>query len=94
MQDDDKKSEEIIEELENIDDECAELDIDFVMIDDAATAKKYGVKSPPGLVFFRRGKHIKYEGDLSDEEAVLEWLTNKDNLENADIIEKVSNRSI
>lgn len=80
----------MIEELERIDDEVGDYDIQLVMVDDAATAKKYGVKSPPGLVLFRNGKHIKYEGDLTDEEAVLEWLTDKDNLEISDAIEKVS----
>lgn len=73
-----------------IDDDCADYDIHLVMIDDAAAAKKYGVKSIPGLVFFRNGKPIKYEGDLTEEEAVLEWLTNKDNLEISDRIEKVN----
>lgn len=80
----------MIEGLEMIDDDCADYDIHLVMIDDAAVAKKYGVKSIPGLVFFRNGKPIKYEGDLTEEEVVLEWLTNKDNLEISDRIEKVN----
>lgn len=35
---------------------------------DHLMAKRYGVKELPGLVLFRRGRHIKYEDDLEDEE--------------------------
>lgn len=80
-------------ELENIDDECADLGIDFVMIDDAATAKKYGIKSLPGLVFFRNEKPLKYEGDLADETSVLEWLINEKG-ETVDVIESVDRNTL
>lgn len=30
--------------------------------------KRFGVKELPGLILFRRGRHIKYEDDLEDEE--------------------------
>lgn len=30
-------------------------------------AKRFGIKELPGLVLFRRGRHIKYDDDLDDE---------------------------
>lgn len=89
---DDDESAEIAEHLEKIDDDCADYDVGLVKISDNLIAKKYGVKSPPGLVYFRRGKSIKYEGNLFDEDEVLEWLTRPDNMEMADAIEKVNRR--
>lgn len=64
----------------------------LVKIIDPLIAKKYRIRNPPGLVFFRRGRHIKYEGDLLDEEEVLEWLTKPENMEMSDAIEKVNKR--
>lgn len=88
----DDESEEIIEHLENIDDDCGDYEVHLVKIHDDLIAKKYGVREPPGLVFFRRGKSVKYEGDLFDEFEVLEWLTRPENMESADAIEKVNRR--
>ncbi|XP_054164277.1 uncharacterized protein LOC128961959 isoform X2 [Oppia nitens] len=89
---DDDESEEIIEHLEKIDDDCADYDVHLVKISDQLIAKKYGIRQPPGLVFFRRGKHIKFEGNLFDEEEILEWLTRPENMELSDAIEKVNKR--
>lgn len=89
---DDDESAEIAEHLEKIDDDCADYDVGLVKISDNLIAKKYGVKNPPGLVYFRRGKPLKYEGNLFDEDEVLEWLTRPDNMEMADAIEKVNRR--
>ena len=88
----DDESDEIIEHLEKIDDDCGDYDVHLVKINDNLIAKKYGIRSPPGLVFFRRAKHIKFEGDLFDEEEVLEWLTSPENMELSDAIEKVNKR--
>lgn len=66
--------------------------VGLVKCSDQLIAKKYGVRNPPGLVFFRRGKHIKFDGNLFDEEEVLEWLTSSENMEMADAIEKVNRR--
>ena len=88
----DDESEEIIEHLENIDDDCGDYEVHLVKICDGLIAKKYGIREPPGLVFFRRGKPVKYEGDLFDEFEVLEWLTRPENMESSDAIEKVNRR--
>lgn len=88
----DDESDEILEHLENIDDDCSDYDVELVKISDNLIAKKYGIRNPPGLVFFRRGKPLKYEGNLFDEEEVLEWLTRPENMESADAIERVNRR--
>ncbi|KAH7644929.1 thioredoxin-like protein 1 [Dermatophagoides farinae] len=89
---DDDESAEIAEHLEKIDDDCGDYDVALVKCNDQLIAKKYGIRNPPGLVFFRRGKHIRYEGNLFDEDEVLEWLTRPDNMEMSDAIEKVNRR--
>lgn len=89
---DDDESAEIAEHLEKIDDDCGDYDVGLVKINDPLIAKKYGIRNPPGLVYFRRGKHIRYESNLFDEDEVLEWLTRPDNMEMSDAIEKVNRR--
>lgn len=88
----DDESDEILEHLENIDDDCSDYDVELVKISDNLIAKKYGIRNPPGLVFFRRGKPLKYDGNLFEEEEVLEWLTRPENMESADAIERVNRR--
>ena len=39
---------------------------------------------------FRNGEYVAYEGDLSDEYGVLEWLTEKSTLFVSDKIEAVN----
>ncbi|XP_076048874.1 hulk isoform X3 [Oratosquilla oratoria] len=82
----------VLRVLEKIDDEAAEFGVQMVKMNDRLMAKKYGFRNPPGLVYFRKGKHIKYEGDLYDEEDVLDWLTAPENMEMTDAIEKVNRK--
>uniref|UniRef100_A0A182T7I0 Thioredoxin domain-containing protein n=1 Tax=Anopheles maculatus TaxID=74869 RepID=A0A182T7I0_9DIPT len=80
----DKKSEKVLNELENIDDECDQLGINFVKMDDIEEAKDYGVTKFPKLVYFEQGIPTVYEGSLEQEEDVLEWLerqTSSDEIE-------------
>ncbi|XP_050711799.1 uncharacterized protein LOC126995938 isoform X1 [Eriocheir sinensis] len=82
----------VLRTLEKIDDEAAEYGIQMVKMNDRLMAKKYGFRNPPGLVYFRKAKHIKYDGDLYDEEDVLDWLTAPENMELNDAIEKVNRK--
>lgn len=70
----DDDSQRVLEELENIDDECDSLGITFVKIDNTDEAKEYGIDSVPSLLYFEKGIPTVYEGRLEDEEAVLQWL--------------------
>lgn len=70
----DERSQQILEELENIDDECDTLGITFVKIDNADEAQEYGINDMPALLYFEKGIPTVYEGNLEDEDALLKWL--------------------
>lgn len=61
-------------ELENIDDECDTLGIVFVKIDNPDEAEEYGIEKIPSLLYFEKGIPTLYEGNLEDEDKLLEWL--------------------
>lgn len=69
-----KKSQKVLAELENIDDECDQNDIAFVKIDDDNEAHEWGIEELPTMVLFERGIPHIYEGDLMQEEELLGWL--------------------
>lgn len=70
----DDESQKVLEELENIDDECDTLGITFVKMDNMDEAKEYGIDDVPALIYFEKGIPTVYEDSLEDEEAVLKWL--------------------
>lgn len=72
---------------ENIDDDCEVYGINFVKIQDQNLAKRYGIKNYPALVYFRNGNPLIFDGDLRNEDYVLEWLIEDENRELADEIE-------
>ncbi|KAK7793468.1 hypothetical protein R5R35_013845 [Gryllus longicercus] len=86
--------EDILEDLENIDDELDVYGIHLVKIQDPQLAKRYSIKTFPAMVYFRNGNPLLYEGDLQNEESVLEWLIDDDNRELADEIEAVNDRML
>lgn len=59
---DQKRSQKVLVELENIDDECDQNDIAFVKIDNDAEAKEYGIDSLPTLIFFEKRIPYIYDG--------------------------------
>ncbi|XP_018017937.1 uncharacterized protein LOC108674456 isoform X2 [Hyalella azteca] len=90
--DENEECAKVLKTLEKIDDDASDFGVHLVKMNDRLMAKKYGFRNPPGLVYFRKGKHIKYEGDLYDEEDVLDWLTAPENMELNDAIEKVNRK--
>lgn len=66
----------------------------MVKIADPQLAKRYGITTFPALVYFRNGNPLLYEGELKNEETVLEWLTDDDNRELADEIEAVNKKML
>lgn len=58
----DKKSQKIIQELENIDDECEEKEIDFVKTSDEGVQKEYDLPTLPSLAFYRNKFRKLYTG--------------------------------
>jgi hypothetical protein len=57
-----RKSQHVLNELENIDDECDMLGIVFVKIDNRDEAKEYGIEKLPALMYFEKGIPTIYEG--------------------------------
>lgn len=62
----DKKSQKALNELENIDDECDALGIAFVKIDDEEEAQLYGIETIPSLLYFENGVPTLYSGNPID----------------------------
>lgn len=59
---DQKKSQKVLSELENIDDDCDQHNIAFVKISDLDEAKEYGIDTLPTLVLFERKIPHVYDG--------------------------------
>ncbi|XP_044009391.1 uncharacterized protein LOC122853163 isoform X2 [Aphidius gifuensis] len=89
---DDPESPRILRHIELIDDDASEYGIKIVRMDDYLMAKKYGFRTLPGITYFRKGKFINYDGDMDDEEEILDWLTNPDNMELTDHIERINRK--
>nr|XP_023026738.1 uncharacterized protein LOC111514722 [Leptinotarsa decemlineata] len=89
----DKRSQKILQELENIDDECEDKDIDFVKISDEGIQKEYDLPSLPAVVFYRNRFREIYTGDLMHEEAILDWIL-KLRESDPDIIENVDRKTL
>jgi len=85
-----KRSENVLIDLELIDDDAKKNNIEFVKINDKRFGKSFGIKKFPALTFFRGWEVMIYEGDLKDEEAVLDFLTDEDNMAIPDKIEEVN----
>lgn len=81
----------MLNELENIDDECDKLGIVFVKIDNPDEAKEYGIEKIPTLMYFEKGIPMIYEGNLEEEEKVLKWLEHQ---ESNDEIEDVTDEML
>lgn len=77
--------------IEHIDDECDDKGIVFVKTDDVEAAEKYGVRKLPVLLFFKYQVPTSYNGDLTDEDKVLEWLLDQ---QESDQIEQVNSRTL
>jgi hypothetical protein len=89
----DKKSQKILNELENIDDECEEKDIDFVKTSDDGIEKEYDLPALPALAFYRHKFRTIYTGDLMNEDEILKWVLNLIEA-TPDVIESVDRRTL
>lgn len=82
-----------MQELENIDDEADAANIAFVKISDEAMLREYDLDPLPTLVYFREKFPMIYPGDLSREEAVLDWVMKLKEADR-DTIEVVDHRTL
>lgn len=79
----------IMEELENIDDDCDRHGISFVKTQDFEVAKEYGVAEFPALVYFEKEIPNVFEGDLMEEEVVLQWLITQRTEDRIELITRI-----
>ena len=89
--DDVEKCESILEFLENIDDELDERGISFVQTDDEEFALlKHQIAQFPAIVLYRNGNPLKFEGNIEEEEEVLLWISDSNNLKISGAMEEVN----
>lgn len=62
--DDCEQCSSVLEELENIDDDCNRHQIKFVKTQDFKIAEYYGITDFPVIVYFEEGVPNVYEGNL------------------------------
>lgn len=55
-------------------------------------SKTINCNSKESLTESLTGKPINYDGDMDDEEEILDWLTNPDNMEMTDSIERANRK--
>jgi len=79
------KMDQILESVETIDDDCDTRGVHFVKISDPAAAYHYGISTLPTLVYFKNSVPNLFDGELLDDEGVLQWLMT--HLESAEIEE-------
>lgn len=79
----------ILEELENIDDDCDRHGITFVKTQDYSIAELYGISEYPVLVYFEANIPNVYEGSLNEEEEVLQWLIQQKTEDRIELITRV-----
>lgn len=89
----DKKAQKILNELENIDDDCEEKSIDFVKTSDDGIDKEYDLVELPALAFYRNKFRTIYKGDLMKEEEILDWVLDLYGSD-PDVIETVDRKTL
>ena len=65
---------DVLQALENIDDDAERQEISLVKTTDAEFAESVGISEFPALVFYQDGTPNVFDGDISAEEEVLDWL--------------------
>eukprot|EP00092_Neocalanus_flemingeri_P014640 GFUD01015796.1.p1 GENE.GFUD01015796.1~~GFUD01015796.1.p1 ORF type:complete len:410 (+),score=89.91 GFUD01015796.1:98-1327(+) len=90
-----KESSEVLNGLEKVDDYCDKLEISLVKINDLELVTEYNLGELPALVYYRHSIPILYEGDLTAEDDILEWLIqNRSSGDEDDVIEEVEFKSL
>jgi len=90
-----KQSTEVLNGLEKVDDYCDKLGVSLVKINDLELVTEYNLGELPALVYYRHTIPILYEGDLTAEDDILEWLIqNRSSGDEEDVIEEVEFKSL
>jgi len=90
-----KQSSDVLNNLEKVDDYCEKLEISLVKINDLELVTEYNLGELPALVYYRHSIPILYEGELTADDDILEWLIqNRNSGDEEDIIEEVEFKSL
>ena len=65
---------DVLQGLENIDDDAQRQNIALVKTTDAEFAESIGIDEFPALVFYKDAMPNVFDGDITAEEEVLDWL--------------------
>ena len=87
-----KTCDRVVSLLETKKPELEEFGVRVVRIADRKLAKQNGVLNFPGLSFFKAGtkEAVNFEGDLSDGDAIVDFLASEEALDMPDRIEEVN----
>jgi len=89
-----KTCDRILSVLETKTAELDEVGVTVVRINDKKSAKSFGILSSPGLTYFKGGKGDNFEGELTDGEALMEFLASPEAMELPDAIEEVNAKQL
>ena len=81
---------DILEGLEDIDDNVDDIGISMVTTKDVKFARRLGIPKLPCVGLFRNGDFQAFDGDLTSEVAILNWLSDIDTIEIPGVIESVN----
>ncbi len=71
------------------------MGITMVKLNDLEVVDEYRLTGMPALVYFRRAAPITFEGDLTRQADVLQWLVhNRNTAEEEDVIEEISEEAL
>ena len=76
-----KTCDRVVSVLERIGEEVVAQGVALVRVNDKKAAKQHGVRNFPTLSLFKSGEPLQFEGDLGDQDAVLDFLSQGDALD-------------
>ena len=81
---------DVLQGLENIDDDAERQDIHLVKTTDAEFAEKMGIEADeiPSIIYFHDQMPNLFDGDISAEEEVLDWLIEQNVESHIDLVTK------
>ena len=89
-QDDCETCLDVLQGLENIDDDAERQDVHLVKTTDTEFAEKMGIEADeiPAIIFFNEQMPNLFDGDISAEEEVLDWLIEQNVESHIDLVTK------
>jgi len=85
-----KTCDRVLSVLERVGEEVAVNGITLVRVNDKRAAKTHAIRNFPALSLFKMGEALHYEGDLTDAEAILDFLSSPEALDVPGQIEDVT----